>query len=368
MLPSGAVYWPNRFLKRDAPYGARQQAILNHDANARAWAGIRAWPGYAATPLVELPALARDAGVSRLLYKDENRRFALRSFKALGGAYAVQHLLSERLAEAGVSEADADLLMSGQHRELTRTITVAAATDGNHGRSVAWGARMFHCACIIYLHANVSHAREEEIARYGATIRRVPGGYDQSVHQCADDARREGWKLVADTSANGDAAAPSLVMQGYTLLAEELRQQTASDAVTHVFTPAAVGGLAAAVVGHYWETEGAARPLIVAVQPRQADAIARSVTAGALTPASGDGETFMACLAATEVSPAAWDILDNGLVGAVAIPDAAAKETMRLLARGQNGDRPLVSGEPAAPPRQASSPQLPTPKLPLRLA
>ena len=344
MSLSGA-YWPNRLLDRAAPYSPRQAAILNQEANAAAWREIRAWPGYAATPLVELPGLARKSNIAQLLYKDESRRFALMSFKALGGAYAVQRILSLRLVECGVAAASSELLISGRWREITGAVTVAAATDGNHGRSVAWGAQMFHCRCIIYLHENVSRKREDEIARYGAEIRRVAGGYDRSVHQCADDARREGWALVADTSANGDPFAPSLVMQGYTLLAQELSEQTRSLGVTHIFAPAAVGGLAAALVGSYWERDGAARPAIVAVQPSIADALARSVEAGTQTPAPGEPDTFMACLAAAEVSPAAWEVLETGLDGVVTIPDDAARETMRLLARGEDGNPALVSGE-----------------------
>jgi diaminopropionate ammonia-lyase len=254
-MVSAANYRPNRSLRRELAYGPRQRAVLNAEANALAWREIRAWPGYAPTPLIELPGLAKKAGVGALVYKDEGQRFTLGSFKALGGAYAVQRFLSTALAAAGVEGVTSDILKSGRHRALTQTMTVAAATDGNHGRSVAWGAQMFHCRCIIYLHEHVSRSREGQIARYEAEIRRVAGGYDHSVHQCADDARANGWQLVADTSANGDNSGPSLVMQGYTLLAEELRQQTLALRPTHIFGPAAVGGLAAALVGHYWETD-----------------------------------------------------------------------------------------------------------------
>lgn len=339
------TYRPNRSLRRDAVYGSRQSAVLNASDNSRAWQEIRSWPGYAPTPLIELPGLARRAAVGSLVYKDEGQRFTLGSFKALGGAYAVARFLSMELASRGIADVTADVLRSGRYRHYTEALTVAAATDGNHGRSVAWGAQMFHCRCIIYLHEHVSRTREDEIARYGAEIKRVNGGYDNSVHQCADDARVNGWRLVADTSANGDAFAPSLVMQGYTLLAEELRQQMRSAPPTHVFVPAAVGGLAAAMVGHFWESEGAKRPRIVAVQPMTADAIGRSVTTGMPTPVPGEVDTFMACLAAAEVSPVAWEVLQHGLDGVVTIADDVARETMRLLANGRDGDPPIIAGE-----------------------
>ena len=345
MISPAVRYQHNRALRREADYGERQRAVLNAKANQLAWQEIRSWPGYAPTPLIEMPGLARRVGVGAVLYKDEGQRFRLESFKALGGAYAVARFLAMDLAARGIDNSSADILKRGDYRQYTEALTVAAATDGNHGRSVAWGAQMFHCHCIIYLHEHVSHTREQEIARYGAEIRRVSGGYDRSVHQCADDARANGWRLIADTSANGDDAAPSLVMQGYTLLAEEMREQMQSARPTHIFAPAAVGGLAAAMVGHFWEVEGASRPRIIAVQPMTADAIARSVSAGNLTPVPGEVETFMACLAAAEVSPVAWEVLEHGLDGVVTIPDEAARETMRLLASGRDGDPFIVAGE-----------------------
>ncbi len=171
---------------------------------------------------------------------------------------------------------------------------------------MAWGAQMVGCDCVIYLHEKVSQTREAEIAHYGSRIARVPGGYDNSVHQCALDAKANGWELVADTSANADAKAPSLVMQGYTLLVDEMMRQIGPELPTHIIVPGAVGGLAAAAVGHLWETLGADRPRIIVVQPATADCIARSIAAGSPTQVPGEVDTFMACLAAAEVSPAAW--------------------------------------------------------------
>ena len=334
----------NDRLERAATYGQAERAVLSHDAFRVAKREITSWPGYAPTPLVQLPGLARKLAVGDILYKDESRRFGLKSFKALGGAYAVLTLLLERISAAGRPAPHADELLAGGHRDIVRHVTVATATDGNHGRSVAWGAQMFGCNCIIYLHEHVSRTREQEIARFGAEIRRLPGGYDESVRRCAQDAQANGWLLVADTSLGGDARVPSMVMQGYTLLVDEMTAQ-ADVPITHVFAPGAVGGLAAAIVAHLWETIGPQRPRIVVVEPTRADCISRSLAAGEPTAVEGSANTFMACLAAAEVSPVAWTILARALDDALAIPDEAAVETMRLLADGVDGDPPLVSGE-----------------------
>ncbi len=340
------IHQPNRFLDRARPYGAEDRAILSEEGLRAAKAEISAWPGYAPTPLVALPGLARALGLGAVHYKDESRRFALMSFKALGGAYAVSVLLKRRIAEAAGREATTAELVAGDFADVVRNVTVATATDGNHGRSVAWGARMFGCRCIIYLHAHVSETREREIASFGPEIRRVPGSYDDSVRQCADDARANGWQLVADTSLNGTREVPSLVMQGYTLLTDEIMAEATRP--THVLVPGAVGGLAAGIVAPYWEREGAARPRIVVVEPTRADCITRSLAAGRPTAVPGEVDTFMACLAAGEVSPVAWDILGPALDDAITIPDAAAMDAMRLLAEGVDGDPPLVSGESGA--------------------
>jgi diaminopropionate ammonia-lyase len=250
------------------------------------------------------------------------------------------------LAEAGHGRVTAGDLISGKYRALVSDITVAAATDGNHGRSVAWGAEMFGARCVIYLHAHVSQSREDEIARFGARIARVPGSYDDSVRQCAEDAIRNRWNLVADTNAGGgDASVPSMVMQGYTLMVAEFMEQLDGRIPSHVFVQGGVGGIAAAVAGHLWETLGGKRPRIVVVEPQRADCIYRSIAAGKPTPVEGDVNTFMACLAAGEISPLAWPILRHAADDVLAIPDQAAPDSMRLLAEGRGGDTPIVSGE-----------------------
>ncbi len=328
---------------------AEADALLSEAEHEAAKREITSWPGYAPTPVVNLPGVARAASVAQVLYKDEAHRFQLASFKALGGAYAVLRLLQDRLRVEGI-EATAQDLIEGRHRDRVGGITVCCATDGNHGRSVAWGARMFGCRCRIYIHENVSEDREAAIAAYGATMVRLPGDYDASVHAAAHDAEANGWFLVADTNAGGGSAlVPNLVMQGYTLIVDELVQQMA-DAPTHVFIPAGVGGLAAAIAGRWAKLAGPARPRMVVVEPQVADCVFRALRDGEPRPVEGDVNSFMACLSAGEVSPAAWPILHAVADDAVAIPDGAAIDTMIGLARGRWGDRPLVSGESGCAP------------------
>ena len=319
-------------------------AMLTEAEHQAAKREITSWPGYAPTPVVALPGVARAAGVAQLDYKDEAHRFGLGSFKALGGAYAVLRILQDELSKHGVM-ADAAALIAGQHRDKVASVTVCCATDGNHGRSVAWGAQMFGCACRVYIHANVSADREAAIAKFGAAMVRLDGDYDASVRKVAQDAAANGWHLVADTNAGGGSdKVPRLVMQGYTLIVDELIGQL-THLPTHVFIPAGVGGLAAAIAGRWAVVAGAARPRMIVVEPQVADCVFRALRDGEPKPLDGDVNSFMACLSAGEVSPAAWPILRAVADDAVAIADTSAIDTMVGLAVGRWGDAPLVSGE-----------------------
>ncbi len=318
--------------------------LLSEGEHQAARREITSWPGYAPTPVVDLAGVARAAGVAAVLYKDEARRFTLGSFKALGGAYAVLRILQAVLKRHGV-EPSAEDLIAGRHRDVVGDVTVCCATDGNHGRSVAWGARMFGAQCRIYIHENVSEDREAAIAAYGATMVRLAGDYDESVRAVARDAAANGWHLVADTNAGGGSdVIPNLVMQGYTLIVDELIEQM-PEAPTHVFIPAGVGGLAAAIAGRWAKVKGAERPRMVVVEPQVADCVFRALRDGEPKPVEGDVNSFMACLSAGEVSPAAWPILKAVADDAVAIPDGTAMDVMVGLAQGRWGDRALVSGE-----------------------
>lgn len=329
------------------PYGAERLSLLNADELAQAQAVITTWPGYATTPLQALPHLANRAGLGALHYKDEGSRFGLGSFKALGGAYAVARLLCTQIGQRlGCEVTPAQLLADAQVREVAATLTVTCATDGNHGRSVAWGAQMMGCRCVIYIHATVSEGRQQAIARYGAEVVRTAGNYDGSVQQADRDARAHGWFVISDTSYPGYMDIPRDVMQGYQLMVHEA-VQALPECPTHVFVQAGVGGFAAAVCAYFWERDPTRMPRCVVVEPDQADCLMRSAQAGQPVAVKGDLDTLMAGLACGEVSLLAWQVLDHGAAAFCTLPDAAAVDTMRLLANPQGDDPAIAAGESA---------------------
>ena len=329
-------------------YSAEQLAILDEQGLIKARAEISRWPGYQPTPLVELHGLAAALSMAAVHYKDESQRFSLNSFKALGGAYAVARLLIHEIeSRSGASSVSTADLLAGTYRELTEQITVTCATDGNHGRSVAWGAQQFGCRCVIYIHATVSEGRKQAIERYGAEVVRTPGNYDDSVRIAAQDAERYGRFVVSDTSYEGYTEVPKDVMQGYTVMVDEAMTQLAGQLPTHIFIQGGVGGLAAAAIAPFWQRYGARRPRLIVVEPERADCIFQSIQAGRRVALEGDLDTVMAGLACGEVSLLAWEILREGVNEVISVPDQAALDCMRLLADGVDGDPPIVAGESA---------------------
>lgn len=336
---------PNPMSDPVARWRPEQDAILSEAGLSAARAAISAWPGYAPTPLVALPGLAGALGVGAIHYKDEAHRFGLGSFKALGGAYAVARVILRRTAEAG-RPARMDDLLAGRLADIAGDLTVCCATDGNHGRSVAWGAQRFGCRCVIFIHATVSEGRKTAIEAFGAEVRRTAGNYDDSVREAEATAARNAWVVVSDTSWPGYTDIPRDVMQGYELMAAE-----AFDALpappTHIFLQTGVGGMAAAVAAQAVRRWGAARPRIVLADPDRSACWLDSLRAGRPVAVEGDLDTLMAGLACGEVSLLAWEILRDHADAVMAIPDAAAVEMMRRLARPDRGDPPLVAGESA---------------------
>ena len=302
-------------------YPAALNAILSPEGYEQARQEITTWPGYAPTPLVPLTGLAEESGLGQIWYKDESRRFGLGSFKALGGAYAVACLL----------------------RRDKSVDTVCTATDGNHGRSVAWGAQIQGCRAVIYIHATVSEGRKQAMEAFGAEVRRVTGNYDDSVRQAAEDAAANGWTVVSDTSYEGYMEIPKDVMHGYTVMAEEIIEQL-PEPPTHIFIQGGVGGLAAAILAPFWQRYGADRPRFVVVEPEEAACLFASAKAGKPAVVSGDLDTVMAGLAAGEVSLLAWELLSAGADGFMTVNDESAKSLMRRVAEGE---QPVAAGESA---------------------
>lgn len=328
------------------PYGAARSQVLSQAGFDAAFAEISSWPGYAPAPLVALGALARTLGLGALHYKDERGRFGLKSFKALGGAYAVANVLRRRvMAARGLPNLSSKQLLAGEFADIVREATVTCATDGNHGRSVAWGAQLFGCRCVIFVHEHVSEGRRDAIARYGAEVRAVPGTYDDAVRHAAATAAANGWTVVSDTSYPGYRAIALDVMHGYGVMAVEIAQQLTGEPPTHVFAQAGVGALAAAICASFWLRWGARRPFFVVVEPTHADCVYQSLAAGKPVVVGGALDTVMAGLACGEVSELAWEILHHGASAAVAIDDAYALEAVRALALPAAGDPPIVAGE-----------------------
>lgn len=299
----------NPRVDRTSPYPAAFQPILSLARGREARETIRQWPGYAPTPLRRLDSLAVETGVAEILYKDEGKRFELRSFKALGGAYAVDRLVAKRGREG---------------------LVVTCATDGNHGRAVAWGAKRAGIRAVIYVHEGVSEGRAEAIRAYGAEVVREGFNYDASVRASAEAAARNGWQIVSDTAWPGYEDVPRDVMQGYATLAMEAEEQGAKP--THVFVQGGVGGIAAAVLSYRWEKLGTARPKLIVVEPENAACLLASAKAGRLTNVTGDLETIIAGLACGEPSILAWPILDQGADAFMTVSDDDARAAMRLLA------------------------------------
>ncbi len=348
-LPDYRFELAQNILHRQVPYGPDQEAILDEKGFQRAVRIIRSWPDYAPTLLRQLGSIAEVAGVADVHYKDESGRFGLGSFKPLGGAYAVVRLLMSQItAIAGQEQVDPNDVLNGRYADVASTITVTAATDGNHGRSVAWGARLFGCRCVIFIHETVSSGREQAIAALGAEVRRTPGTYDDAVRKADETARRSGWHQIPDTSDGVVVEAPRNVMQGYTLMAQEaIDQLPYQGPPTHIFIQAGVGGMAAAVVAQFWQRFGPGRFKTVLVEPRQAACWFHSLKAGEPVVVSGDLDSLMAGLACGEVSRLAWPILAPATDMVMTLDDAAAADCMRLMAEGRYGDRPMVTGESA---------------------
>ena len=309
----------DRALDRPAyPFGD----LLSVEDGLAARAAISACPRYAPTPLIGLPDVADACGVGEVVYKHEADRFGLGSFKALGGAYAVAVALKAEVERELGWPVGFDELADKRHAAITGRYTAVSATDGNHGRSVAAGARHFGCGCDIFLHEHVSPGREVAIAAFDARIVRVKGDYDASVRAAAQAARAPGAMLLADGSTTDEQGLSRHVLQGYYVMTGEVLAEMAAGPPTHVFVQGGVGSLAAAVCAHFWEALGEAAPVMIVVEPDQADCLYQSALAGAPRPASGSVDSLMAGLACGEVSIPAWRILS---AGARALHDRAGR-------------------------------------------
>jgi diaminopropionate ammonia-lyase len=286
---------------------------------------ISKWEGYSPTPLLSLNKLSNELNLKNIFYKDENKRFDLKSFKALGGAYAVEK----------VTKGNKD-------------IVVATATAGNHGRSVSWGARRLGLKCKIFISEFVSEARGKAMSDLGADVIKVKGNYEQSLIECIKQSTENNWQIVQDVAWKDYMTVPKYTMAGYSVMMREIIDQINSEQISHIILQAGVGGMAGAMVA------GIARyldniPVTLVVEPDSAACVLESIKTGKIEKIDIKRESLMGGMSCGEVSLVPWEILKNSVKHCISLPDDDIAKTMRLLGNSSFSDQSIVAGENSVP-------------------
>ena len=290
-----------------------------------AYLSISSWEGYSPTPLIELDKLSKELNLNKIFYKDESKRFDLKSFKALGGAYAVEK----------VSNGNKD-------------IVVATATAGNHGRSVAWGARRLGLKCKIFISEFVSDARGQAMADLGADVVKVKGNYEKSLIECIKQSTDNNWQIVQDVAWKDYMIVPKYTMAGYTVMMKEIVDQINENKITHIILQAGVGGMAGAMVA------GIARyldniPVTITVEPDSAACVLESIRTGKIEKIDIKRESLMGGMSCGEVSLVPWEILKNSVRYCISLPDDDIAKTMKLLGNASFSIEKIIAGENSDP-------------------
>jgi len=298
--------------------------VLDKSTIDKAYTTISNWETYKPTPLLNLNKLSKNLGLKNIFYKDESKRFGLKSFKALGGAYAVEQVSAGK-----------------------KNVVVATATAGNHGKSVAWGAKRLGIACKIFISEFVSDTRADEMRKLGADVVQVKGNYENSLNECIKQSEKNGWEIVQDVAWDNYLTVPKLTMAGYSVMIEEISKQT-NQYITHIFLQAGVGGMASGVIA------GVARyfkriPKIIVIEPENADCVLKSIDVGKLTKVEIEKESIMGGMSCGEVSLVPWQILKNSVNNCLSIPDDDIPLSVAMLAKGYFGDDRIIAGECSAP-------------------
>ena len=286
---------------------------------------ISKWENYSPTPLENLNKLSNSLNLKNIFYKDESKRFNLKSFKALGGAYAVENI-----------------------SENKKNITVSTATAGNHGRSVAWGAKRLGLKCKIFVSEFVSESRVEAMRGFGAEVFRVKGNYDNSLKECIKLSKKNGWEIIQDVAWKGYELVPKLTMAGYAVMMKEISDQIKKNKISHIFLQAGVGGMAAAMIA------GCARyleyiPKIIIVEPESAECVLKAVENNKIIILDIKKESLMGGMSCGEVSTIPWKIINNNCNFCISIPDDKISDTIKLLASSSFSENKLIGGECATP-------------------
>ena len=298
---------------------------ISKDEIDDAYNSISKWEGYAPTPLLSLNKLSNELSLKNIFYKDENKRFDLKSFKALGGAYAVEK----------VTKGNKD-------------IVVATATAGNHGRSVAWGARRLGLKCKIFISEFVSDVRGQAMTDLGADVIKVKGNYEKSLIECIKQSTENNWQIVQDVAWKDYMLVPKYTMAGYSVMMKEIVGQLRNEKITHIILQAGVGGMAGAMVA------GIARyldnvPVIIVVEPDSAACVMESIKTGKIEKIDIKRESLMGGMSCGEVSLVPWEILKNSVKHCISLPDDDIAKTMKLLGNSSFSDNQIVAGENSAP-------------------
>ena len=290
-----------------------------------AFLSISNWEGYSPTPLLELNKLSDELNLNKIYYKDESKRFDLKSFKALGGAYAVEK----------VSKGN-------------KNIIVATATAGNHGRSVAWGAKRLGLKCKIFISQYVTDVREKAMADLGADVIKVKGNYENSLIECIKQSTQNNWHLVQDVAWKDYMIVPKYTMAGYTVMMREIVDQINQHKISHIILQAGVGGMAGAMIA------GIARyleniPHTIIVEPDSAACVMESIKTGRIEKIDIKRESLMGGMSCGEVSLVPWEILKNSVKYCISLPDDDIAKTMKLLGNASLSDEKIIAGENSAP-------------------
>ncbi len=300
-------------------------SVLSKSEIDDAYKVISNWENYLPTPLEKLNKLSSELGLKNIFYKDESKRFKLKSFKALGGAYAVEKISQNK-----------------------KNLTVSTATAGNHGRSVAWGAKRLGLDCKIFISEFVSESRAKAMRGFGAEVFRVKGNYDNSLKECIKQSKLNDWKIVQDVAWEEYELIPKLTMAGYAVMMKEITDQIKNNQITHIFLQAGVGGMAAAMIA------GCARylniiPKIIIVEPESADCVLQAVEKNKIVTIDIKKESLMGGMSCGEVSTIPWKIINNNCNFCISIPDDKISDTVKLLANSSFGEKKIIGGECATP-------------------
>ena len=303
---------------------------------------------YKETPLVSLKKLAEKTGVDQIYLKDESFRFDLNAFKVLGAGYAIANEIGNRIGK-DIAELSAESILSEETKEKIGDITFVTATDGNHGRGVAWTANQLGQKSVVYMPKGSALERLENIRKEGADADIMDMNYDEAVRLAQKMAGEKGWVVVQDTAWDGYEDIPRWIMQGYTTMGHEIMEQI-PEKPTHIFLQAGVGSMAGAMTGFFSNLYAEDKPVIVIVEPAKADCLYQTAKAddGELHIVTGDMDTIMAGLACGEPCTIGWEVLKGYADAFIRCPEYMAADGMRILAAPAKGDTAVVAGESGA--------------------